>query len=62
MYWPIGRPDASYCPSFRNEQLRFATRQVEHIVEHLDLVGAETVSIIEEKIGDLPQGVDPFGR
>jgi hypothetical protein len=33
VHWPIGRPNASQCPSFRNQQLRFATRQVEHIAD-----------------------------
>ncbi len=37
-------------------------QQAEHVVEDLDLVVAETVSVIEEEIGDLPEGVDPFGR
>ena len=37
-------------------------QQAEHVVEDLDLVVAETVAVIEEKIGHLPQGFDPFGR
>ena len=36
-------------------------QKAEHVVEDLDLVVAETVSVIEEQIGDLPQGVDAFG-
>ena len=36
-------------------------QQAEHVVEDLDLVVAETVAVIEEEIGDLPEGVDPFG-
>ncbi len=36
-------------------------QQAEHVVEDLDLVIAETVSVIEEQIGDLPEGVHPFG-
>ena len=43
---------------------RFDARdqQAEYVVEDLDLVVAETVSIIEEEIGDLPQGFHPLGR
>ena len=43
---------------------RFDARdqQAEHVVEDLDLVVAETVAVIEEQIGNLPQGVDPLGR
>ncbi len=43
---------------------RFDARdqEAEHVVEDLDLVVAETVSIMEEEIGDLPQGFHPLGR
>ena len=41
---------------------RFDARdqQAEHVVEDLDLVVAETVSVMEEEIGHLPKGVDPL--
>ena len=43
---------------------RFDARdqQAKHVVEDLDLVVAQAVSVMEEEIGDLPQGFDPFGR
>ena len=43
---------------------RFDARdqQAEHVVEDLDLVVAEAFPVIEEEIGDLPQGFHPFGR
>ena len=43
---------------------RFDARdqQAQHVVEDLDLVVAETLAIMEEEIGDLPQGFDPLGR
>ena len=37
-------------------------QQAQHVVEDLDLVVAETLAIIEEEVGDLPQGFDPAGR
>ena len=42
---------------------RFDARdqEAQHVVEDLDLVVAETLSIIEEEIGDLTQGFDPPG-
>ncbi len=43
---------------------RFDARdqQAEHVVEDLDLVVAETVSVAEKEIGNLPQGFHPLGR
>ena len=37
-------------------------QEAEHVVEDLDLVVAETFSVMEEEIGDLPQGFHPLGR
>ena len=43
---------------------RFDARdqEAEHVVEDLDLVVAEAFPVIEEEIGDLPQGFHPLGR
>ena len=43
---------------------RFDARnqKAENVVEDLDLVVAETVSVIEKEIGHLSQGIDPAGR
>ncbi len=37
-------------------------QEAEHVVEDLDLVVAEAFPVIEEQIGDLPQGFHPSGR
>ena len=43
---------------------RFDARdqEAEHVIEDLDLVVAEAFPVIEEEIGDLPQGFHPLGR
>ena len=37
-------------------------QEAEHVVEDLDLVVAEAFPVMEEQIGDLPQGFHPLGR
>ena len=35
-------------------------QQAKHVVEDLDLLVVQTLAVVEEKIGDLPQGFDPL--